>query len=184
MPEQPISDLVIRSRSRIICLLEKRHLLAREKAVQIWFYCELSSCSDSSQVSIRPNTKEYKTQNKRSQVLSFAKEKNMKKILFAFQNTRVHPKSKQPSFEVCIAWLFLRNEVDFVNVRFDSGNLDCQPLNPWTSMAGRDAPGENFLPSASINSLAQPYSGLSCRNSATLNSEKPFRESFASSCEG
>ena len=61
LPEQPISDRVIRSRSRIICLLEKHHLPAREKAVQIWFYCELSSCSDSSQVSIRPNTKEYKT---------------------------------------------------------------------------------------------------------------------------
>ena len=78
----------------------------------------------------------------------------------------------------------LLDEVDFVNVRLDSRNLDCQPLNPWTSMAGRDAPGENFLPSPSINSLAQPYSGLSCRNSATSNSEKPFRESFASSCEG
>ena len=35
-------------------------------------------------------------------------------------------------------------EVDFVNVRLDSRNLDCQPLNPWTSMAARNALGPAF----------------------------------------
>ena len=73
--------------------------------------------------------------------------------MVAFQNTRVHPKSKQPSFEVCSAWLFLRNEVDFVNVRFDSGNLDCQPLNPWTSMAARDASGHTFYSQPQLTHL-------------------------------
>ena len=35
-------------------------------------------------------------------------------------------------------------EVDFVNVRLDSRNLDCQPLNPWTSMAAGNALGPAF----------------------------------------
>ena len=40
--------------------------------------------------------------------------------------------------------LLLLDEVDFVNVRLDSRNLDCQPLNPWTSMAARNALGPAF----------------------------------------
>ena len=38
----------------------------------------------------------------------------------------------------------LLDEVDFVNVRLDSRNLDCQPLNPWTSMAAWNALGPAF----------------------------------------
>ena len=54
--------------------------------------------------------------------------------------------SSQVSFKVrCAGPLpLLLDEVDFVNVRLDSRNLDCQPLNPWTSMAAGNALGPAF----------------------------------------
>ena len=54
--------------------------------------------------------------------------------------------SSQVSFKVrCAGPLpLLLDEVDFVNVRLDSRNLDCQPLNPWTSKAAGIALGPAF----------------------------------------